>query len=474
MSHSQPLITEIRPFDASVTVGALHHSADDEWDARQTYQRADVSQRSATAARATETGLASRYVASKPETLPMFKLYQPQAGHPNWPLLWAEATEFVAQIRPKLTKPVRGWSKWRRQAASYRTLASNYLLNRKLTKQGREDLRPLYFIWTMLRTCNFACTYCDDHQGRRYPELSNEGVLDTADSRRLLEVMRTRTSSVYFAGGEPTIRDDLPQITRAARDLNYYPIIINTNGSLLQRQLSKDDWKDWLANMDIVIVSLDGLDVRKMNSMWVYRNSQDVFRNLLILHQLRDEMGFKLMVNCVIQPGFIDEARAVLDFANDMDIWFAPVPVNVGPTVSGEIRSLPEYDALVETILARKSDGRKIIGSKRMLKRLLRSEPLVCRNTVKPHIDHDGRLAWPCKASVNVKPAYVNVLDFNNVDELYDYASAQVNPTRFHGPACNQCGANCNWAQNYTTDTYAHGLAHPSSLLLDIADFLRS
>ena len=69
-------------------------------------------------------------------------------------------------------------------------------------------------------------------------------------------------------------------------------------------------------------------------------------------------------------------------------------------------------------------------------------------------------------------PEYVNVLDYDNVDDLYKAACRRIDPTRFHGPAKNQCGGDCNWAQNYTTDAYVHGLEHPSSLLMDIFDFV--
>lgn len=434
--------------------------------------RADVSGRAAAARRAAQTGTLARYIAHEPKPLPEFQLYQPRAGHPDWPVLMQEARELAAELRPLLSKPDNAMRNLRRRMSSYRTLAQNYLYNRKLTQDGREDLRPLYFIWTLLRTCNFACEYCDDHQGHRYPELSNEGVLDTEQAKQLLKVMRTRTPSVYFAGGEPTIREDLPELTRHAHALGYYPIIINTNGSLLHRQLRKPQWHDWLANMDIIIVSLDGLDLEMLNGMWVYRRSDDVIRNLLMLRELRDEMGFKLMVNCVIQPGHTDEARAVLDFANDMGIHFCQVPVNVGPVVDGHLLTDPGYAELAETILERKKARYKISGSLRMNRRLLYAEPLNCRNTIKPHIDYDGNLVWPCKACVNVKPDYVNVLKFDHVDDLYRYASSRINPTRFHGPAANQCGANCNWAQNYSTDAYVQGLRNPMSLVRDVFDFL--
>jgi len=107
-----------------------------------------------------------------------------------------------------------------------------------------------------------------------------------------------------------------------------------------------------------------------------------------------------------------------------------------------------------------------------MLRRLLQAEPLACRNTLKPHVDHDGYLFWPCKASANVEPLRVNVLDFSNVASLYRWATQRIDPSGFHGRGARQCGGQCNWAQNYSTDAYAYGLQHPRSLLHEVAEFL--
>jgi hypothetical protein len=97
----------------------------------------------------------------------------------------------------------------------------------------------------------------------------------------------------------------------------------------------------------------------------------------------------------------------------------------------------------------------------------------VCRNTLKPHVDYDGHLFWPCKASVNVEPRRIDVLRFENVDALYRFAAEQIDPKGFHGAGPQQCGASCNWAQNYSTDEYVHGLEHPWSLVRDVAEFVR-
>lgn len=424
--------------------------------------------------------LSTRQAAPVPSTaldhetssLPEFKRYRPKPGHPDWARLAGEARALAAEFRPHLAKPETKTARLRRQLAAFKTTGQNYLANRRKAKARREDLLPLYFIWTTTRACNFLCTYCDDHQGKKYPELPNRGVLDTARGKQLLEVMRTRTPSVYFAGGEPTSRKDLPELTRTARDLSYYPIIINTNGSLVERNLRKPEWATWMADTDIIIVSLDTLDVASASTMWVYEKAEDVYRNLLLLREFAKEMNFKLMVNAVIQPEHVEEARDVMDFADDMGIWFTPVPQNVGPKVHDALRDNQAYGALVETIIERKREGALITGSLRMNRRLLHSEPLVCRNTLKPHVDYDGKVAWPCKACVNVKPEYIDVLAYQDVDRLYDDATKIISPTGFHGPARNQCGANCNWAQNYSTDAYAHGLMHPFSLLGDITEFL--
>lgn len=413
------------------------------------------------------------YSSITPRRLPEFALYEPRPGHPDWQRLGREAIDLAAELRPHLEAPLTGLAEARRRASAYRTAAASYLANRRLDRAGREDLRPLYFIWTTLRTCNFACSYCDDHRGRKYPDLPNDGVLDTARAHALLRIMRTGTASVYFAGGEPMLRKDLPQLTRAARDLDYYPIIINTNGSAIARLLAKPAWRTWLADTDIVVVSVDALDLELLGEMWAYKRPHEVIRNLLLLRELAREMRVKLMVNTVIQPGKVRHARDVLDLANDLGLWFCPVPMNVGPAMSGELQRDPEYRALKELILERKRAGYRITGSLRMNRRMLDGEPLTCRNTLKPHIDFDGHLFWPCKASVNVEPARINVLDFDSVEDLYRHAVRQVDPTRFHGPARNQCGANCNWAQNYSVDAYAHGLRHPASLLGEVMSFLR-
>jgi MoaA/NifB/PqqE/SkfB family radical SAM enzyme len=398
--------------------------------------------------------------------------YRPKPRHPDWARLSQEARTLAREIRPGLELPRRGPAEWKRRARAVATASRNYLENRRRARQGREDLWPLYFIWTTLRSCNFLCEYCDDHQGRRYPELSRKGELDTASGLKLLRVMRTRTPSVYFAGGEPTLRPDLPELVRAARDLDYWPITVNTNGSLFHARLRKPSWRTFLADVDILVISLDALDLELLGKLWKTKHPEQVVTNLLLVRELAREQRVKLMVNTVVQPGLIGEARAVLDLACDLEIGFCGVPKNAGPRIDPEVLRDPDYPAFVRTLLARKQKGFPIVGSLEMNRRLFSATKLECRNSLKPHVDHDGRLAWPCKASVNVKPTMLDVLAYDDVEGLYAAACALESPTGFHGDGPDQCGASCNWAQNYTTDEYARGLVRPDALIRAAVSFI--
>jgi MoaA/NifB/PqqE/SkfB family radical SAM enzyme len=399
-----------------------------------------------------------------------FQKYNPRSEHPNWPILQQEAQTLFGKIYPRLNPPVPPRSDMIRKIKSYTTAIKNYFDNKRLEKNQNHTLWPLYFLWTTHRLCNFRCRYCDDHRGNKYPDLPNEGALNTEDAIQMLKIMRTRTPAILFAGGEPTLRKDLPILCRAARKLYYYPIIIDTNGSQIHKILETPNWASWLADIDHLVVSLDSLDPAVLSQIWEYKHPLDVIRNILLLRELSSAMRLKLMISTVIQPELIQHAEDVLNFCNDLKICFCPMPKNVGPTIEKSLLNDSDYLRLVELIIERKLAGFPIAGTVRINERMLKSRTLNCRNTLKPHIDYDGRLFWPCKASVDVGPIMVNVLDFRNVDEMYNSASTIINPTRFQ----SICGARCNWSQHYSTDSYVYGLTNPGSLFHEILSFLQA
>lgn len=387
--------------------------------------------------------------------------------------LEAEGLELGEQLRGSLDPAVRGLADTRRRLSSYHKAAESWIVNKRRLGRGDECLRPTYFIWTMTNRCNFACEYCDNHRGQKYPDLANPdgGPLSTEEGRELLKIMRSGTSAIYFCGGEPTLRNDLPSLTRSAWDLGYFPLMINTNAALLHRRLANPEWSDWLARMDIVICSLDSLDPGHLDGLYVTDEGEHVIRNVSALARLAEHTGTKVVVNCILRPGNIDHAEAVFDWARRLGIWFVPVPLNHGPSATHDLLEDPDYRRLVQRILREKGRGGRILGSQRLLERLLNQVPIKCLPSLKAHVDPDGSVWWPCKPCVNVEPIKVPVLGHRTLDEVWAEGRRLIDPSGFHGPGDDQCGANCGWAQNYAGDLYAFGLEHPLSLLGAIRDF---
>ena len=75
--------------------------------------------------------------------------------------------------------------------------------------------------------CNVTCPICFANSHRR-----SDGDPDLTDSRTQVQEhpCMQRTDPVQLSGGEPTVRDDLPEIVRLGRDLGFEMIQINTNG----------------------------------------------------------------------------------------------------------------------------------------------------------------------------------------------------------------------------------------------------
>jgi MoaA/NifB/PqqE/SkfB family radical SAM enzyme len=395
-----------------------------------------------------------------------FRLYRPQPGHPDFKDCQEQALELVDKITPVIRKDSDLTARdkirdARRKTKALFKTASNLAVNWTRYRRGNHSLRPLYVIWTMLNACNFRCSYCDNHQGEHYFDLPDPDRLDTAGGKRLLEVMITGTPAIYWCGGEPTMRKDLPGLLDHAWGLGYFPNMINTNGSILHRRLQDPAWRDFLFKMDIIIMSLDGLDIKRLDSLWGVKAAEQVMVNLLMMRELKKLSKFKLVVNTVITEQTIDEARAVLDLAADLDVWFVPVPENIKHEPNRKLLGNPEYRRLCELILKRKRQGHKIIGSASLLKQLLFAEPYTCLTTLKPHVWSNGHMCWPCRASQNVEPVDINLLDYPSFDAAYRAAREKIDPDNFHGRGERQCGGQCAWMQNYTTARYMQGLSDP-------------
>src|SRR5579863_3506944 len=96
---------------------------------------------------------------------------------------------------------------------------------------------PYAVTFYVTHKCNLDCTYCTQKE----PEVFSD-ELNTADTLRLLKIIRRETDSIVFTGGEPTLRGDLDQLLEAARrKLGFRSVMLITNGTLLDRRTNLFD-----------------------------------------------------------------------------------------------------------------------------------------------------------------------------------------------------------------------------------------
>jgi len=117
---------------------------------------------------------------------------------------------------------------------------------------GEKHKRPVV-VWNMTRRCNLNCIHCySSSQNIRY---NNE--LTTDEGKKLISDLASFGSPVLlFSGGEPMIREDLPELAEFAVDQGMR-VVLSTNGTLLTRELAYTFKK---IGVSYVGVSVDGME----------------------------------------------------------------------------------------------------------------------------------------------------------------------------------------------------------------------
>ena len=106
--------------------------------------------------------------------------------------------------------------------------------------------------------CNQHCPYCFA-KSEMDADRSGEPTLEEIEAKYdlLLELGEERPFNIQLSGGEPTVRNDLPQIIKLAKDKGFEYVQINTNGRRLAleegyAQVLKD------AGASVIFMQFDG------------------------------------------------------------------------------------------------------------------------------------------------------------------------------------------------------------------------
>ncbi len=160
--------------------------------------------------------------------------------------------------------------------------------------------------------CNMRCRYCMPEDD--YVWLPRSSLLTFEELERVTRLFATLgVSKVRLTGGEPLLRQGLPELVRR---LNSVPgvddLAITTNGLLLERHVAELR----AAGLHRATVSLDTLRADRALSFARTERHADVLAGIRTAHAA----GLPLKTNAVIIRGFNDdELTDLIEFARAMD-----------------------------------------------------------------------------------------------------------------------------------------------------------
>jgi len=269
----------------------------------------------------------------------------------------------------------------------------NYLLNLGSLLANRRWLRPLVISYCLTYQCNLNCRYCEDFGARRNPTQPLTS-LPLPQARDLLRIVRQATDSLILTGGEPLLYPDLVPLLESARhEWRFCHLTLLTNGALLLEHA------EVLPLVQRLVISLDTVDAARWDETLRAGPgmAQRIIATIREVAARQRELGFALLVNCVVTPETLPQARGVLDFCLEHGLTFSFSPQSVNDWPRYELLVSADYRAFVAELLALKRRGAPILASRPYLEWMGTFAPYACYPLLVPRLLPDGSLAYPCR-----------------------------------------------------------------------------
>ncbi|RME86120.1 MAG: radical SAM protein [Caldilineae bacterium] len=221
--------------------------------------------------------------------------------------------------------------------------------------------RPSIISWNLTRLCNEHCRHCYLNAGP-YADRSDE--LSTVECLEVLAQLRSLAPGalLIFTGGEPLLRKDIYELTRAGHEAGF-TVVVGTNGIRLTAERLAQLRE---AGVQGVALSLDSLRPEVHDS---FRGRPGAWQATVASIQNLSEEGFPFVLQTTVSRANLAELADLVAFAADSgartyNLYFL-VPTGRGQTFTSDITPA-EYESLLRDIHAwqKQYAGRLLLSAK--------------------------------------------------------------------------------------------------------------
>lgn len=197
--------------------------------------------------------------------------------------------------------------------SSVKKLKVDYNVIRSIVKN-----RPAIAAVLMTHRCNLKCKFCVFW--KRPVNIEKEMKLE--DHKRFSSICKKLgVRSINLVGGEPFVRKDLYDIVKMYSEDHI--VIINTNGTLINRDNAKRIWE---AGLDVMNISIDAFseDIHDdFRGAGVY---QKAMKSIEYLKETRTKKDQRIAIQAIYSPQVADQFDDFLTFCDEQNIEFACNP----------------------------------------------------------------------------------------------------------------------------------------------------
>lgn len=174
--------------------------------------------------------------------------------------------------------------------------------------QFSKDKRPVV-VWNVTRSCNLKCVHCYAHA----KDQKFENELSTKEGKALIDDLAAFGAPVMlFSGGEPLVREDLPELAAYAVEKGMRAVI-STNGTLITPELARTLKAIGLSYVGISLDGMEAVNDKFRGVKGAYKAALDGIRN-------SQAAGIKVGLRFTINKFNVAEIPSIFDLLEEMDI----------------------------------------------------------------------------------------------------------------------------------------------------------